>query len=228
MTPEIITRSFTNDQYVFDNVFFNNSYKIKGEKEKEKIFLDLGAHAGYFSFSALTLGARKVYACEPFVDSFKILLQNCYTPHFAGKFTPYQIGVYTERKISKFTIPKLVDGIFFDTNSIGLCVDEEEDHYPSFCVTLDDILKNYCYNEKIDVLKINLGYAEKEILFNSELLQENVDSVCGEVSLNEENFFSFKKEMAIKGFINCFSSPEKEGRIKFWVSKVNLTDNFIL
>lgn len=228
MTPEIVTRSFTNDQYVFDNVFFNNYYKIKGEKEKEKIFLDLGAHAGYFTFSALTLGARKVYSFEPFVDSFKILLQNCYTPHFAGKFTPYQIGVYTERKIGKFSIPKLVDGIFFDTNSIGLCTDEKEDYYPSFCITLDDVLNDYCYGEKIDVLKINLGYAEREILLSSNYLSSNIDSICGEVSLDQESFSFFKKDIGIKGFINCFSTPEKDGRIRFWASKSELNNNFTL
>lgn len=227
MTPEIVTRSFSNDQYVFDNVFFNNVYKIKGEKDSTKVFLDIGAHAGYFAFSALTLGARKVYALEPFVDSFKILLQNCYNPNFIGKFTPYQVGVYTEKRIGKFSIPKLMDGVYFDINSVGLCINDEEDYYPCYCVTLDEILENYCYKEKIDVLKINIGYAEKEILLGSKFLYENVDAVCGEISLNEEEFLKFKTSVADKGFINCFSSPEKDGRIKFWISKVDLNENFV-
>lgn len=228
MTPEITTRSFTNDQYVFDDVFFNNSYKIKGEKDSNKIFLDIGAHAGFFSFLALTLGAKKVYAIEPFIDSFKMLVQNCYTPHFAGKFTPYKVGVYTERKIGKFSIPELVDGIYFDVNSIGLSFEENENYYPCFCVSLDEILTDYCFNEKISILKINIGYAEKEILLSSKVISTNVESICGEVSMSNDEFSKFKEEMGIKGFVNCFSAPEKFGRIKFWVSKNNLSENFVL
>lgn len=228
MTPEIVTRSFSNDQSVFDNIFFNNAFKIKGQKDSGHIFLDLGAHAGYFSFSALTLGAEKVYAFEPFLDNFYTLLKNCYNLHFAGRFTPYQLGIYTERRVGKFTIPRLVDGIYFDTASIGLCINDEEDYYSSFCVTLDDILNNYCYNEKINVLKINIGYAEKEILLNSKKLIENVDAICGEISLDEQEFIKFKKDIGAQSFVNCFSSPEKDGRIKFWVSKSELSKYFVL
>jgi len=226
MTPEITTRSFSNDQWVFDNVFFNNSYKIKGEKDSNRVFLDIGSHAGYFSFCALTLGARKVYAFEPFVDSFKVLLQNCYNAHFIGKITPYQLGVYTEKMIGKFSIPKLVDGIYFDMGAVGLVTSQEEDYYPCFCVTLDDILKTYCYNEKIDVLKINIGYAEREILRSSSLLVENVKSICGEAEMTEEELLDFKKEMGVKGFIHTFSLPEKGGRIAFWISSSPLSENY--
>lgn len=229
MTPEIITRSFSNDQYVFDNVFFNNFYKIKGEKDSGKVFLDIGAHAGYFSFGALTLGARKVYAFEPFIDSFNILLKNCYNPHFIGKFTPYQIGVYTQKMIGKLSIPKLMDGIYFDMNDISIVIDEEkEDYYPASLTTLDEILKEYCYSEKIDVLKINIGYAEREILLSSNLLSSNVESVCGEFTLDETELDEFKKQFGIKGFVNCFSREDKEGRVAFWMSKKNLSENFVL
>lgn len=229
MTPEIITRSFTNDQSVFSKIFFDNLYKIKGEKDSDKIFLDIGAHAGYFAFTALSLGARKVYCIEPFVDSFKILLENCYNYYFVGRITPYQVGVYTEQLIGKFSIPKLIDNVYFDMESIGLAENEnEEDFYPCQCVTLDEVLKFYCYNEKIDVLKINIGYAEKEILLSSKLLSENVDSICGQVSLNKDEFLNFKKEMAIRGFVNVFSNEISDTRSIFWISKKPLSENFTL
>lgn len=227
MTPEIVTRSFTNDQVVFNKVFFDNIYKIKGEKDSNKVFLDLGAHAGYFAFTALSLGARKVYCFEPFVDSFKVLLENCYNYYFSGRITPYQLGVYTEKKLLKFSIPEFVDNIYFDMSSIGPSDNiEEEDYYPCQSSTLDEILKVYCYNESIDILKINIGYAEREILLSSNLLSEKVDSICGEASLNEETCLQFKKEIGIKGFVNFFSLPEVDGRIQFWASKNDLTKNF--
>ena len=130
MTPEIITRSFSNDNYVFDNVFFNNCYKLKGQKEKHPIVVDIGAHAGYFAFTALTLGARKVYSFEPYIDNFNLLLKNCYNPNFTGKFTPYQLGIYTSSILGKFDAPKLVYGVYFDLSGIKMSVGETDSSYP--------------------------------------------------------------------------------------------------
>lgn len=226
MTPEITTRSFTNDQTVFNKVFFDNVYKLKGEKDSEKVFVDIGAHAGYFAFTALTLGARKVYCFEPFVDSYKVLLENCYNYYFAGRVTPYQLGVYTERRYGKFTIPKLVDDIYFDMSSIGLITEEDEDFYPCQCSILDDILTLYCYDEKIDVLKINIGYAERQVILNSQKIDANVESVCGEITATAEEFLDFKKQMGIRGFVNSFSLNINDERKLFWLSKTEFSKNF--
>jgi len=232
MTPEITTRSFSNDQLTFDKVFFDNLYNLKSGKEKDskelkKVFVDIGAHAGFFAFSALVLGAKKVYCFEPYIDNFNVLLKNCYTHSFVGRVTPYQLGVYTQPMIGKFSAPELIDGLYFDLAGIGLSISDGS-YYPCQCVTLDTILREYCFDEQVDVLKINIGYAEKEILLGSEILPKNVNSVCGEVSCSDSEFAEFKKSMGIKGFINCYSTPlNDKGRIQFWMSKTNLSDNFI-
>ena len=227
MTPEIITRSFTNDQGIFDNVFFNNYYKLKANKDNSKVFLDIGAHAGFFSFTALTLGARKVYSIEPFLDNFKSLLQNCYKLDFVGRVTPFQLGIYTESIIGKFSTPEFIDKIYFDLASVGLIKEDVDNYYPCQCHSLDTILTEYCYGEEIDVMKINIGYAEREILSNSKLIEKNVKSICGEVSCNEEEFIEFKKVIGVKGFVNCFSVPIGEkSRTLFIASRVPISDNF--
>src|SRR5882724_1087720 len=194
MTPEIVTRSFSNDQAVFDSVFFNNRYQIKGNKEKGqgKVFADIGAHAGFFSFLALTLGARKVYAFEPYIDNFNILLKNCYTPNFVGRFTPYQLGINIEGSLGRFGAPQLVDNIYFDLSSVGFSINNEST-YPCRCETLDNLLTENCFDENIDVLKINIGYAEREILLGSSKLPEKVNSICGEIAANDLQLFEFKK-----------------------------------
>ena len=230
MTPEIITRSFSNDQAVFDSVFFNNRYKLKGNKDKNvsKIIVDIGAHGGFFSFLALSLGARKVYSFEPYIDNFNILLKNCYTPHFVGRFTPYQLGVNFESGLCRFDSPQLVESMYFDLSGIKLSITDDDTHYPCPCETLDEILRIQCFNESIDVLKINIGYAEREILLGSFLLQHNVKSICGEISANDVQLFEFKRQLGIKGFVNFVSeTPSSDERVIFRASSIPLSENFI-
>lgn len=230
MTPEISTRSFSNDQAIYDSVFFNNLYKVKGNKDKSngKIVVDIGAHAGYFSFLALLLGAKKVYSFEPYIDNFNILLKNCYNHAFAGRFTPYQLGVNVDSIIGSFDSPNLIDNIYFDLAGIGLTTQDTGRQYPCRCERLDDILKTHCFDEPIDVLKINIGYAEREILLGSKLLPKNVTSVCGETSSNDIQLADFKKEMGIRGYVNFVSdTPNDKERVIFRASKISLSDNFI-
>ena len=198
MTPEIITRSFSNDSKVFEDVFFNNRYNLKGHKETHPIVVDIGSHAGYFVFTALSLGARKVYCLEPFIDNFAVLLKNVYTPNFAGKVTPYQIGVYTHSILGEFAPPQLFDGLYFDHANIGLSTVKDGNFYPCQCQTLDTILQNYCFNEQIDILKLAIGYAEREILLASKSLETNVEACCGEITVTDEQLLDFKKQMSLK------------------------------
>ena len=229
MTPEITTRSFSSDQAVFDKVFFGNCYGLKGSREKNKIVVDIGAHAGYFTFTALTLGAKKVYSFEPYIDNFSVLLKNCYNANFQGAVTPYQLGVYTSPILGMFSSPKLVDGVYFDLAKIELIAKMEDEHYLCPCVPLSTILKEHCYNENVDILKLNIGYAEKEILYSCDsVLSTNVASICGEVSCNDTEFLEFKKEMGLRGFINCVSRPvDANGRIAYQMAKETLSNYFI-
>lgn len=227
MVPHLTTRSFSNDQTVFNKVFFENYYQLRGDKDKNRVIVDIGAHAGYFAFAALSLGAKKVYSFEPYLDNFNLLLKNCYNHTFTGRVTPYQLGVYVNAMIGKFGPPNVIDGVYFDLKGIGLVT--EGDYYPCQCVELDTILKTYCFDEKIDILKINIGYAEKEILlWAGDSLQNNVNSICGEVTANDAEFLEFKKAMGLRGYIHCLSKPQDtNGRVQFQMSLTFLTDNFI-
>lgn len=131
--------------------------------------------------------------------------------------------------MGRFSAPNFVDNIYFDLASIGLTQPNAENYYSCPCVNLPTLLKENCFNEKIDVLKINIGYAEKEILLGAgPILKENVNSICGEVTCNDNEFLEFKKSMGLQGFIYCVSKPvDVNGRVTFQMSQSDLADNFI-
>ena len=94
---------------------------------------------------------------------------------------------------------------------------------------LNEVLSVYCFNEKIDVLKINTNYTEKEILLGSTKLSENVQSVVGMIESTEEQVPEFKKQMGIRKFINFYSlPPDEKGRVLFWASKNSLSEHFVI
>src|SRR5438045_1610892 len=93
MTPELTIRSFTNDQYHLDKVFYANSYNIKGFKDlhKKPTIVDIGSHCGYFTFAALALGAEKVFAFEILPDNHRVFLKNVSDSDFRYKVKAWNI-----------------------------------------------------------------------------------------------------------------------------------------
>ena len=228
MTPIIHIRSFSDDQYLLDKIFYANSYRLRGNKDKNiaPIILDIGAHCGYFTFCALSLGAKKVYSIEPFIENYKILLKNV-GDNF--NVVPYQIAISSEKNSLTLGYPK-PEKSFLNLSKIEPIITEEEPRYVCPSNTLDGILSEYIQEEFIDILKINIGYNERDILQTSKLLEMKVKNICGETIIEPEYVASFKAEMAAKGFINShiISSLEEQNRISFVFSKGDIAERFSL
>jgi len=225
MVPHITVRSFTNDQYILDKVFYSNHYKLKGHHGPDgPVVVDLGAHCGYFTFAAISLGASKVYSFEPFPENFRILLKN--TEHTeVGKVIPYQVGVYTENTTLSISYPKIMEEIYYDFANLAI----EEEVPPQFkapCFALDYILNRFI-SEPVDILKLNIGYAELDILLSSELLPSKVKSIVVETSDPTEKIEGFTEKMKSKGFIESALSPvDDEGKVVLILSKDKISQNF--
>lgn len=220
MTPNITLRSFTDDQYWLDKVFYTNSYRLRGIKEQKDstVCIDIGSHCGFFTFTALALGAKKVYSVEPFIENFKILIKNT-GDNYAVVINNLAIG--NENGYLRQAYPQP------DKSHISLSYPPQCDksvEKQSVCpmVTLDNYLQNFVQEDLIDILKINIGGQERDILNSSNL--DKIQSICGETILEPEFVPAFKSEMSAKGFVksHVITNAEEDNKIFFIFSKADI------
>ena len=227
MTPEISLRTFTDDQYVLDKVFYANNYRLKQLPEKDKVtVLDIGAHIGTFSLLCLMRGAEKVYAVEPFSDNHRMLTKNL--KDFADKSSTLKLGIYTETRFATLEYPENENNFFYLSNvklhSKGEDVPSDLTHF----VKLDELLAAIPETE-VDILKIHTTYAEAEILLSSEHIGK-CNYICGEMNLTKEKIQELIQSLEAKGFKDSFfaESKEKEGEYLCLFAKEKCEDLFNL
>ncbi len=233
MTPRLTIRAFSNDQYYLDKVFYSNFYRLRGFKENEKrpVVLDLGAHCGYFSFAALALGAKKVYAFEPFTPNYKMLITNVGNEPL-GQTVPvitYQLGVYVSPVAVTFGYPVLEKGSFFDYANVGFDSNQTSADFCKCCLLpLDTILEHYV-GEQVDIMKLSIGYGEISVLEISKLITDRVHNICGEISVDEKGKEKLKAVLSAKGFTSTELYPieGEENKWLFHSSKADRREVFV-
>ena len=225
--PKISVRAFTDDQSVLDKCFYSNNYQLKGTKDSSNgpVIVDIGAHVGYFTFTALAMGAKKVYSVEPYIENFKMLLDcDLDALERSDRAVPYYLGIYPFEAVFKFNHPEITDGIYYNFSNIDI-----ESDKASGCrnqvIKLDSFLNDYVIETTVDVLKISIGYSEIEILEGASL--DKVISICGETDEELERIEQFKEMMAQKGFINfVLTKGDGESRNVFFASKGDINKHF--
>jgi FkbM family methyltransferase len=223
--PELSIRAFSDDQYILDKVFYANFYKLRGVPQgaKAPVVVDIGAHCGYFAFAAMALGAEKVYAFEPFLPNYQQMIKNVST--WGHTVITNNMGVYTTEDLFDFYYPAMNEQKYFDFSHVGIVpTSAPQKPLKSKLYKLDNLL-TYWVQEAVDILKINIGYAEADILMNATL--SHVVNICGETEPSD-TFEKLKIKLKADGFSSSSLVDLEEGTIAFHFSRTKVSDFFLV
>ena len=153
-------RTFKGDLNIFNEIFWEKSYLIPENLLKNpKVIVDLGAHVGFASvFYATQYPDAKIYSVEASKQNFSILDFN------AGSFPNITVtnkAIYSD------------DGfILFDESGLSYNTKISDKGDQLEAISVNTLLKNYGI-DKVDLMKIDIEGAEKDILEkNKEWLQK--------------------------------------------------------
>ena len=154
------------DTYILGDELKTNYYKIPPDI---KTAIDIGAHIGGTTIKMASQGAT-VYAYEPNLSNYFLLLQNIELNHLQDKVKAFHCGVGTAGKRILYSVPDNTGCSSF------------ADHIPrvierplteeSNVITLDEVLKDIPY---VDFLKFDCEGGEYE--FIPQLTKEQADKI---------------------------------------------------
>lgn len=149
----IFLRTNTTDAPTFSQIFIQKDYDI-GIKIKPKLIIDGGANVGFASvWFANKFPKSKIYAIEPEVENYKILISN------TRKYSNVKLikaGLWHKKALLRVLDKGYGRWGFVTEETISL----EKECLKA--ITIDDILRKSGFDQ-IDILKLDVEGAEKEI-----------------------------------------------------------------
>lgn len=155
-TP-ILLRGETSDGKIFEQVFVHEQYKVRTNRPP-KLIVDGGANVGYASvYFANKYPEAQIIAVEPEGSNFEMLRQN--TSSYPN-IKILQSGLWNRKTVLRIENPD-------DTNDAFRVQEAESGEGSIDTITIEDIL-NSTSAVFIDILKLDIEGAEKEVFENSD------------------------------------------------------------
>lgn len=167
----------TSDISTFDQVFINQEYDFITDLPP-RVIVDAGANIGLASiFFTNRFPESKIIAIEPEASNFELLKKNV-APY--SNIIPLNAALWDKNEDINLVDPGLGKWGFITEEK-----DVQEESYGNLChvvsgMTVDRIMENYGLT-KIDILKIDIEGAEREVFKDSSSWIEKVDAIIIEL-----------------------------------------------
>jgi FkbM family methyltransferase len=211
------------DAIAFFEIFFLNTNDYMDEyKIKEKnIVVDVGAHIGYFSiYSSLNAKGGKIFAFEPYAESFEILKRNLEINQIKNVI-PQNLAVAKKTGTSSLYLKNnfAIGNTIYKNKNTDKKIDIKT-------ISLKDIIETNNILE-IDILKLDCEGAEYDILLNldNQTIQK-INKIVSEMHPNIENFKveNVKDFLSLHGFevkiVHPLNNVSKE-LVMLYAKKIN-------
>ncbi len=167
---DLLIRTYKGDISIFNEIFWKKTYSIPSNYLKNPhTIIDLGAHVGFTSvFYSLQYPDSKVYSVEASKKNFNILKENVKT-------------FENITAINKVIYPS--DGqILFDDSGVSYNTKISSKGDLMESISMNTLMNTYNI-EKIDLIKIDIEGAEKELLKSNNSWLEITDNIIIELHL---------------------------------------------
>ncbi len=173
----ILLRIPTSDVPTYKQVFVNDEYDFLVETQP-KVIVDAGANIGLASiYFANRYPDAKIIAIEPEQSNFELLKENI-APY--PNITPIQAALWHENKELSLIDPGLGNWAFRTVVTNPLENTQTKTCHSVMAITVDTIMKDFNL-ETIDILKLDIEGAEKEVFSNTSSWIGKVDSLIVEL-----------------------------------------------
>jgi len=165
------------DLYTYEQIFYDEEYKFKTKHDPE-VIIDAGANIGLTAiYFANKYPNAKIIAIEPDSGNFEMLKQNV---AFYENVTPIQGALWHKNEQISLVDPGLGEwGFMTEDNETAKNISATSRHLVE-AYTVDKIMEMFDL-DRVDILKIDIEGAEKEVFSDTSAWIHRVDAIIAEL-----------------------------------------------